>query len=133
MNDQTLNIIKDVTAALKADSAVAAIVGTRVYTDIPNGVAFPFIRLSVQSNSFSTKTETGMETILQVACFDRKDSIQSVANLREKVYNVLNRGEATVFTNSQAWLCEFTGTNQILKDPDGQTWQAIAQFKIITG
>lgn len=131
MTDSTKNVVRDVIAVLKAATPVTALVGQRIYTDIPAGVTMPFIRVSIISAPSNTKTTKGMDHTVQVSSFDQKDTLESVANIREKVYAAIDRNEAA-FVNSTPFMVEMTGTNPIIKDPDGQTWQAVAQFRVLT-
>lgn len=130
MSDTAAAIITSVITGLKANAGVTALVSSRIYSDVPNNPVFPFIMVSLSSQDFSSKTETGMQHTLQVSCYSRAKTIKQVLDIRQACYNYINRNEAGV---SPAWLVQFTGVAPVFKESDGETWAATAQFKVLTG
>jgi len=132
MSDTTLSVMAAVIAALKASGALTAIVGQRIYSDVPDNPVFPFVVVTVQSAPFDTQTTTGMDHTVQVSCFSRSKTLQEAVSVREKVYNILNRGEASL-TSAGVWRSIYSGVGPVLKEGDGATWQALTQYTITTG
>lgn len=57
---------------LTEDEAVAALVGTRVYDDVPGGAAFPYLSIgAMRSRDWSTGDSTGVEVRLTLAAWSR--------------------------------------------------------------
>lgn len=131
MADKTLQVVRDIHTILTTDANISAIVGARVYTNLPQKPVFPFIRFTISTEEYSVKQDPMMTYYVQVSCFDQSNSLATVADLRAKVYNALNRNEAG-FTASGAWHCQSTGQGPVFKEPDGQTWQSVINFNIKT-
>lgn len=132
MADTFSELMSGVIAALRADVTIAAIVGARIYSDVPQNEVFPYMVVNIQSTPFDTKTSNGMTHNLQVSSFDRGKTTTIVANLRKATYNLLHEGESNV-TISGATLISmlFTGLAFVAKEPDGVTWQSTIQFNAI--
>ncbi len=136
MSDTTLEVLAAVMTALKASATLTNDVGgstnPRIYTNLPDNPVFPFVFLSIQSTDFSQKDSAGMDHTVQVSVFSRHTSLQEAVAIREKVYNILNRGEAAL-ASAGVWRSLFSGVGPVFKESDGVTWQAAAQFTITTG
>jgi hypothetical protein len=127
MSDSYLALLAAITARLTGDATLIALVpAARIYNDVPDNVTFPFIVVRIESAPFDTKTENGMTHTVTVSAFDRKSTSQSVAAIRARVYDLLHKQEAAIGAGLN--FINFTGVNPVIKDPDGRTWQAVAQF-----
>lgn len=132
MADSFKPLIKGVIAALKADVTTAALVSTRVYSDVPQNETFPYIVVSVQSSPFDTKTSSGMEHSMQVSGFSRSGSVSEVGDIRAAVYALLHKGESNVTLDSGTLVnMLFSGVGFVAKEPDGSTWQGTMQFDVV--
>lgn len=129
MTDTTRLVIKEVIAKMRASTPIGAICGDRIYTRAPDNPTFPFVRITTSQSPFDTKTKTGMQHILQITAFDRSADPERAVQLREEIYNLLHRQENT-FTTVKIGSIIFTGVAPVFLDPDGASWNAVAQFEI---
>lgn len=132
MADTFLPLLKAVIAKLKLNTSVMGYVGTRVYADTPQSTAFPYIVVSIQSGPFDTTTTTGMEHTVTVQIFSRDPSPQEAGNIRAAVYNLLHRNESSFTLDSGTLFnLNYSGVGFIEQEPDGKTWQGLAQFRAV--
>jgi hypothetical protein len=132
MSDTYLDILKAVIVKLKATSAVTDITSTRIYTDVPQNETFPYIRVSVSSADYSTKTFTGMEHTIQISVYSREKSPKQVGDVKKAVYNALNRNESGLtLDNGTLSNIHYNGVGEVFKDPDGVTWTSVSQFRAV--
>lgn len=132
MTDTFLPLLSAVMTVLKADSALTAIVSQRIYSDVPDNETFPYVAVSITSAPFDTKTGAGMEHTLQITGFSRLSSPTQAASIRSAIYNALNRQESALSAASVDVII-FNGVAPTFKDPDGKTWNAVLQFKVMIG
>ena len=132
MSDNYLSLVKSIIARLKADSATGAIIGDRIYTDVPQQEVFPYAVLSISSSDFSSVTFTGMEHTVQINIYSRTKSPKETADARKAIYNSLNRQENALSLDSgnMAYI-NFGGVADIFKDNDGTTWVGVIQFNSV--
>lgn len=133
MADTFLPIVKSVIAKLKADATIISLVGGDVFTDVPQETTFPYIRVSALSAPYDTATGTGMEHHLNVQGFSRAPTTQEAAAIRAAVYNVLHRNESGLNPLDAGTLINinYTGVGFVTQEPDGVTWQSLAQFRAV--
>ena len=132
MADTFLPLIKAVIAKLKANTSVMGYVSTRVYSNIPQNATFPYIRVSVLSSPFDSTTTTGMEHEITIQIFSRDPSPNEAAAIRSSVYNVLHRNESGLTLDSGTLFnINYSGVGFVEQEPDGKTWQALAQFRAV--
>ncbi len=132
MADTFLPILKSITAKLKANTSVMGYVGSRIYSNVPQNTAFPYIRLSIGSEPFDTVSTTGMEHAISIQIFSRDPSPSEAGAIRAAVYNLLHRNEsAFTLDNGTLFNINYDGVGFIEQEPDGKTWQALAQFRAV--
>lgn len=129
MADQYLSLLKGVIARLKAQNVVA---GDRVYTDIPERETFPYVFVQISQEPNSTKGSSDFEYTIQCQAFDRQKDPESVAQIRQNIYDALDRQPEQVTLDSGSLdLLQVNGTSDIVKEPDGVVWQSLIQFYAI--
>jgi len=129
LTDSYKDIVKAVINKLEADNVVS---GDRIYTDIPQHETFPYVHVSVSSDAFATKDTSGMEHTVQCQAFDRAKTPQSVANIREAIFNSLDRNPNGLTLDSGTLsILDFNGTADVFKEEDGVTWQSVIQFRAV--
>lgn len=132
MADSALAVIEGVITRLLALTPVTSIVGTKVYTDVPQQTKPPYIVLSIDSGDWSTKTTSDMRHTLRVQSFSDKKGLKECLTLRSAIVNALDRQEDNVTLSSgSVMLLQKGGLNTAFKEPDGKTWQSVVQFDII--
>lgn len=132
MVDSYNPLIKAIIAKLIASTPVMAYVAARVYSHVPQNTAFPYIRVEIKSAPFDSCDTTGMEHTVTVQCFSRKATPDEAASIRSAVYALLHRNEAAFSLDSGTLFhLIYDGIGFVEQEPDGKTWQGMAQFKAV--
>ena len=132
MADTAHYVVKGVIDALKANGAVTAIVGTRIYADVPQGTTFPYIAVSVSTQPFATGSFSGCDHTVKIQVFSRKDGLLEASQARAAAHAVLDRNESGVTLGSGTLsLLQYSGTSAVFKEDDGVTWQAVSEFQAL--
>jgi len=131
MTDTYLTVLSAVIARLKADSTVTGLVSSRIYSDVVDNPTFPFIRVEIQSQDYSTKDYAGMEHTVQISSFSRQTSPEQAGQIRAAVYNLFNRQENALSAAGISNIL-FNGVSLIFKEADGKTWNSTIQFRAVT-
>lgn len=127
MTDSLLPVVSAVIASAKADATLTAIVGQRIYSNVPDNETFPYCVFSFQSSPSDTKTENGMAHLVTATAYSRKQDIEQVCSIRSAVYNLLHKQE-TSFNSAGIVAILFAANSPVYRDNDGKTWIAAAQF-----
>lgn len=130
MSDDFKDIVIDVISILSGDATLTGLVGSRIYTDVPDNETFPYINVSVTSGDYSVKDQVAMEHNIQVSAYSRDTSLDECSDIRSRVYDLLNRQEVA-FTTSSVSNIMFNGFANVAKEPDGKTWQSVIQFDAV--
>lgn len=113
------NIQKAVVAALKADSAVAAIVGTRVHDGYQPGETSTYPRVNVTWLASGPKSRsTAQDHFFRVSCFDDDRNVLAALNLANAVRDVLHDTQLSVTGYRCLWIQE-TDFRVVGIDPAG--------------
>lgn len=131
MSDTYLAGIKSILSRLNAVTPVTDLVGARIYTDIPQDEAFPYIVVKMDSAPFMTKDFSGMEHTLEVHSFSRDKTPKEAGDIREAVVDALHRQESNLTLDKQAVTDIQYETGAVFKEPDGVTWHGLIQFRFI--
>lgn len=132
MTDSYLSLLSAVITAMKADSTLTGFVAQRIYNDVVDNPTFPYVAVTIDSGVYDTKTSTGMEHTLQIAIYSRKPTSRETGDIRAAVYNLLHRQESAL-TSAAVDNIIFNGVAPTFKEPDGQTWQGVIQFRVVIG
>lgn len=136
MTDSFKPLMKAILAKLKTSTPIIAYVGSgaasRVYSNVPQNTAFPYIRVGITSQPYDTATTTGMEHTITVQCFSRDSTPEEAGAMRAAVYALLHRQESA-FTLDSGTLFHliYDGVGFVEQEPDGKTWQGLAQFRAV--
>lgn len=132
MTDSTLTAIKAIITRLNAYTDLTDIVSTRIYTDIPQQTAYPFILLEIESSDFSTFDDPGMQHTLRLHGYGRTNTITETARITQEIYKALNRQENNISLDvGSVVLLQFAGVKTNFKEPDGITWHSVIEFNFI--
>ena len=132
MANSYLPLLKGIGAALKADTTLAALVSSRVYSDTPVNPTFPFVTVSIASSDFSAKDFTGMDHTVTCRVYSRLNSPNQCAAIRAAIYNKLNRTPSGVTLDSGTLsILDYNGVSNIALDADGVTWDGLIQFRAV--
>jgi Protein of unknown function (DUF3168) len=118
-------------AALKADPTVAALVGDRVYDNVPFNAAFPYISIGPdQTLPSRADCIDGDEITIQFDGWSRMPSFTEAKRISEAVRRCLNG--APLVLNGYALIDLWLDSSQTLRDPDGLTSHAVITFRALT-
>jgi len=119
-------------AALKADASVAELVGTRVYTDVPQATGFPYLVVSVQSEPFAANDFSGQSHQLRVQSFSRLPGAKQALEIRKAALHALDRHEEVLTLEEGSLVkCEYSGLSDCFIEDDGKTWQAVGELQVL--
>lgn len=136
MSDRTVPLAKGLIAALKADAGVSAITD-KIYTKVPQGADFPYVKLRFAAEDAGTKDAFRQEFRVSVQCFARENGTESAveiaADLMAACITALDRQEASVtMTAGTLVMLQYDGGQDLFVENDGKTYQSIAFFKAET-
>lgn len=127
MADGTLELQGAVVARLKSFAGVAALVGDRVFDEVPSTAVFPYISIGPSDEvDDSADCIIGSEVTFQIDGWSRAVGFPEVRRMSNAVRAALNGQEFNLSTNALANL-EFT-SSRVFRDPDGETKHAVLIF-----
>lgn len=119
--------------ALSSDPAIAALVGSRIYDDVPHGdgdgaPAFPYITLGeVTETEAGTSSSEAFEVTYTMHAWSRADSRLEVKSIIDAIRACLhNRPPALSAGALTRFMFDFAET---LRDPDGETYHGAIRFR----
>ncbi len=129
MSDPSLALQKAIIAALKAAGGVSAIIGQRVYDDVPKSSlpVFPYISLGpTQVLPDKADCIDGTEVSQQIDAWSRTVGMPEVKQLGAAIVAALDDNPPSV----DGFTCVIFEIESInyLPDPDGETHHAILSF-----
>lgn len=125
-DDLSLSIQQAVIALLKTNPAVSAIVGVRVYDDVPPDAAFPHICLTGwQHVPAETDCFDMSEYFFDAQVYSRKSSRNEAASIAKAVRKALARASVSV----DGSVLSHRSTNYFT-EPDGLTQRAVLNFVV---
>lgn len=132
MADTALSVIKGVITTLKATAPVTSIVSQRIYTDVPQGAAFPYLVVSIQSEPFAANDFSGQTHTLRLQSFSRQAGAQQALAIRKAAIEALDRKETAITLDEGTLVkCEYSGLSDSFIEDDGKTWQAVGELEVV--
>ncbi len=130
MADYAQALQKGVADALKADAGVAALVGSRVYDEPPQGVTFPYVRLgNVDAYPLRSQCGSAADMVFSVEVHSRPNSGRVEATrIAEAVVDAMNENEAAVTVAGFTLVYLHWVTTTVGRDDDGESYAAIVAF-----
>lgn len=119
-------------SALEADTALAAAYATtvKVYDDVPDEHAFPYIYYEVNAdNEWDTSTEIGWDCRPRIHVFAKGESSKFVREVQAAIYNALHN-TPPMLTGFNCVLLRVEG-HQCFPEPDGQVWHSLTSFRAL--
>ncbi len=130
MADSGWATLSAIWTTLQANGALTALCpAASIYSNIPQQPTFPFMLIEIiPSEDWSTKTNTGMKHTVKIQSFSRKPSQKEAFDIRQAIYNALNRNEAGItITGNNLTLIQHR-MSECLKEPDGTTWVSTSLY-----
>lgn len=130
MSDPSLELQAAIVGKLKADAGVQAVVGQRVYDEVPPNPTFPYISIG-DNQVLPDKADCidGTEIFWQLDGWARDQTFPMVKSISKAVVAALDDQEITV-TGYAVIVCEINTINY-LHDPDGITRHAAINFRFL--
>jgi hypothetical protein len=131
VSDPSLELQKAIVARLKADSATAAIVGARIYDEVPTSAAFPYINLG-EDQTIAERADCydGSEINLTLHAWSREPGYPEVKRIADAVRASLQDAPLTLTGHR---LVDLTFIDsRVLRDPDGKTSHAVVTLRALT-
>lgn len=135
MTSPTLELQAGIVQRLKADSAVAAIVGARVYDNVPTeakrtadtGAAWPYVAMGPSDEtSDDADCITAFEISFQIDCFSRAVGFPQARSLADAVRAAIHDYDFALTTNALVYFQH--RQTRFFRDPDGLTSHAAMTF-----
>lgn len=118
-------------AELKADAAVAALVGDRIYDELPPNPVFPYISIGPdQTLPQRFDCLDGSEITLQFDGWSRQPGYIEAKRISEAVRRCLDGAPLELIGYRLIDL--YLASSQTLRDPDGLTSHAVITFRALT-
>lgn len=133
MDDHDLALRRAIVARLKADPAVAAIVGVRVYEEVVPNPTWPFIRYGLPIVEPIKVDGWHMAShALTIHAFAEGPGTDQVSALRRAIYNALD--EAEVEIEGQGVVCSiaYSGHNTGRDTAEASNYHAAIEFEAAT-
>lgn len=125
-------LTKGIIARLNAVTAVTDLVSARIYTFVPQQQTFPYIKVSMDAEPFADKTESDSQHNVRVQAWSRKATAEEALDLKEAIFNALDRQEANITLDSGTLVrLQYDGTSDIFVEGDGKTTQVVIEFKAV--
>lgn len=117
-------------AKLTSTASVNNLVGGRIYDDVPQGTAYPFIQIGEESIiDNSTKTLQGQSITVNVHVFSEYRGKLEVKNILSAIYDALHDSDMIV---DEANLINFRFEfSDIVVESDGITRHGVMRFRAI--
>jgi hypothetical protein len=127
LTSPSLELQGAIVVRLKAFAALTALIGTRVYDQVPSNPTFPYVSWGPdQSISEDADCITGFEVSIQVDAWSRTVGLSEVKRIAEAVRAALHDYDLPLADNALVSI-RHTST-QNLKDPDGLTNHSVIEF-----
>jgi len=126
-----LALQKGVRAALVADAGVSALIGTRLYDEPPQNVAFPYARFGgIEPLAFDTDTQEGALVSFTIEAYSRSASGRvEAAQIAEAVKAALHRQEASVTVAGHTLVELIFETFSVTRDGEGRGYTALVSLQ----
>lgn len=130
MSDPSLELQAAIVGKLKNDPGVQAVVGQRIYDEVPNNPTFPYISLG-DNQVLPDKAACidGTEIFWQIDGWARDPTFPMVKKISKAVIAAMDDQDITV-TGYAVIVCELNTTNY-LHDPDGITRHVAINFRFL--
>lgn len=125
----TLEVKEMFRAVCVGDQALADVVNDRVYTFVPQGSEFPYIRFcNITAADGGTKTSPGQSITMSVDVFDREKSDLNIDIIMRALTRLFHEKQPTIIGGSVG-VCRLI-SSFIQPDSDGTTRHGVARFRL---
>ncbi len=129
--DATLPLLKAVRDALLAATAVTDKVATRVYDNVPQQTAYPYIRVEAGAQSyFGTKSFDGGEHTLSVHCWSEYHGMKEIGEIMSAVHDALHK--ASMMVTGHTLVTMHVEFQDAFVEADGVTRHGVQRLRALT-
>ena len=129
--DADLALQKAIYAHLSADTAIVALVGTRLFDNVPGDASFPYLTLGeAQVDDWSTGDEGGSEHFLSLHVFSRAGGRAEAKSILGAARSALHDASLTL-EGFQLINLRFLSA-ETRRESDGATWRGTIRFRAVT-
>jgi uncharacterized protein DUF3168 len=132
MSDPSLELQAAIVGVLKSDPGVQAVVGSRIYGEVPPNPVFPYISLGdnqVLPDNPQADCIDGMEVFWQIDGWARDPTFPTDKQISKAVVAALDEFDLQV-AGYLVVACQLNTVNY-LRDPDGITRHAAISFRFL--
>lgn len=130
MAEPSLDLQKAVIATLKADASVTALVGQRIYDQVPPNATFPYVSWGPdQVLADKADCQNGFEVFAQIDVWSRAPGKPEAKRIAGAVRAALDDAELTLDDHALL-LLEHVQTRHLI-DPDGSTKHSIVELRAL--
>lgn len=124
--------LKSIIARLKGYSGLTAITSSRIYSDIPQDVTFPYVLVEFSSEPYATKDASNQLHNIIIHGFSRQSSPTQAMDIAAQLYAALDRQESALTLDSGS-LVRLThdGLNDTFLEADNVTWHSVMNFQML--
>lgn len=142
MSDRTLDLRVALVAAFTADAELTAMVGSRIYDNVPQGTTYPYISLAENNVSdWSDKGEgagdentDGQEHLFVINVYDQSPSSRGqklVNDILKRVRALLHCQDLYLDNVQLTYLMRYE-TSFVRQDSDTTSWHGYARYRALT-
>jgi hypothetical protein len=132
LSEPSLALQKAVFATLTSNSAVASVIGQRVFDRVAVDSAFPYIRIGIDQTvaEDQDRVEECVEVFAQVDVFSRAQGKVEAKNIAGAIVRALNANTLTITDSYELQDFRHVDT-RFLDDPDGLSTHAVLSFRAL--
>lgn len=117
--------------ALKGDIELMAMVGGRIYDEVPNTEVFPYIAIGTHTeNPWNTFDKFGRDVLITLNIYSQYEGYKEALEILDKVVEVLDYKDITIPEFELSYIRYEDATT--IRDLDGRTRQIAARFRVFT-
>ena len=133
MADSTLVGLKAIIGRLRGFAALTNIVpAAKIMSSIAQQTSFPYILVEFEGSPWMQDDDSNIQHKVTVHAFSDKNSPFVSMNAIKEVYNALDRQESNISVDSGiVVLCIYDGLRTTFKEPDGNIWHSVIEFKLL--
>lgn len=117
-------------ALLKADTGLAALVGTRIYSYIPRNTAYPYVEYFIQeANAWDDSSGDGEEHAITIRVHSELEGPKEAYQILRVVHELIQDNTTPVLTDHLLVNCRRTSKDMFRED---QVYTGIGLYRAVT-
>lgn len=133
--EKTIDMRRALWQTLSTDAELIVLVGARVYDNVPQGTAYPYIDISENTiNDYGTKSEHGQEHNVVINVYDQSSPSRGQLKLNQickRIYDLLHEKQLDLGGIQLTYLLRFS-QSFVRRSPDGVSWHAATRYRALT-